>query len=103
MMDTEVEQLRTGHRLVTDITKVILQFSRDRGDGLCHVFVPHTTVGVVLIETGSGSESDLEDALDRLCCPARTFTGTRTAAAVTAVTTCCRPSRRAQRAGSRVG
>jgi hypothetical protein len=36
-MDTEVVQLRAGNRLVTDITQVILQFSRDRGDGLCHV------------------------------------------------------------------
>jgi hypothetical protein len=27
--------------------------------------VRHATAGVVLIETGSGSESDLEDALDR--------------------------------------
>ena len=38
----------------------------DRGDGLCHVFVPHATAGVALIETGSGSESDLRDAVDRL-------------------------------------
>jgi hypothetical protein len=36
-MDTEVVQLRTRNRLVTDFTQVILQFSRDRGDGLCHV------------------------------------------------------------------
>jgi len=38
----------------------------DRGDGLCHVFVPHATAGVALIETGSGSEPDLEEAIDRL-------------------------------------
>ena len=30
------------------------------------VFVPHATAGVALIETGSGSESDLVEALDRL-------------------------------------
>jgi secondary thiamine-phosphate synthase enzyme len=31
-----------------------------------HVFLPHATAGLALIETGSGSESDLEDTLDRL-------------------------------------
>ena len=65
-MDTDVAQVRTGARLVTDITQVILQFCHGRGDGLCHVFVPHATAGVALIETGSGSESDLGDAIDRL-------------------------------------
>ena len=59
-------QLRTGARLVTDMTQMINQFCRDRGDGLCHVFVPHATAGVAVIETGSGSEPDLEDAIDRL-------------------------------------
>jgi len=59
-------QLRTGARLVTDITQMINQFCRESGDGLCHVFVPHATAGVAVIETGSGSEPDLEDAIDRL-------------------------------------
>jgi Uncharacterised protein family UPF0047 len=58
--------MRTGTRLVTDITNELHQFCRDRGDGLCHVFVPHATAGVALIETGSGSESDLQDSIDRL-------------------------------------
>ena len=65
-MDTDLVQLRTGARVVTDVTQVVLQFCRDRGDGLCHVFVPHATAGLALIETGSGSEFDLEDAIDRL-------------------------------------
>ena len=65
-MDTDVVQLGTGNSLVTDITDQVLRFCRDRGDGLCHVFVPHATAGVALIETGSGSESDLEQAIDRL-------------------------------------
>ena len=65
-MDTDVVQLRTGTSLVTDITDLILRFCRDRGDGLCQVFVPHATAGVAVIETGSGSEPDLEDAIDRL-------------------------------------
>ena len=45
---------------------MINQFCRERGDGLCHIFVPHATAGVAVIETGSGSEPDLEDAIDRL-------------------------------------
>lgn len=65
-MDTDVMQVRTGARPVTDITQMVVEFCRDRGDGLCHVFVPHATAGVAVIETGSGSESDLEDAIDRL-------------------------------------
>ncbi len=31
-----------------------------------HVFLPHATCGVALMETGSGSEADLADALERL-------------------------------------
>jgi secondary thiamine-phosphate synthase enzyme len=65
-MDTDLVHVRTGARLVTDITDELLRFCRGRADGLCHVFVPHATAGVALIETGSGSESDLEDAIDRL-------------------------------------
>ena len=36
------------------------------GDGLLHVFAPHATAGLALIETGSGSEEDLRGAVDRL-------------------------------------
>jgi secondary thiamine-phosphate synthase enzyme len=31
-----------------------------------HVFAPHATAGIALMETGSGSESDLDELLDRL-------------------------------------
>lgn len=65
-MDTQVLRLRTGDRLTTELTGDVLAFCRRRGDGLCHVFVPHATAGVALIETGSGTESDLEAALERL-------------------------------------
>ena len=65
-MDSDVLRLRTEKNLVTDITQLVRKFCRDRGDGLCHVFVPHATAGVALIETGSGSESDLQGAVDRL-------------------------------------
>jgi hypothetical protein len=90
-MDTDLVQLRTGARVVTDVTQVVLQFCRDRGDGLCHVFVPHATAGLALIETGSGSESDLEDAIGRLL-PREDIYDTGMVAAVTAVIMCCRQS-----------
>jgi secondary thiamine-phosphate synthase enzyme len=56
----------TGTTLVTDLTAHIADFCRGRGDGLLNVFVPHATAGVAIIETGSGSERDLADTLDRL-------------------------------------
>lgn len=47
-----------------DITGACADFVRARGeDGLLHVFVPHATAGVVLIELGSGSDDDLLAAL----------------------------------------
>jgi secondary thiamine-phosphate synthase enzyme len=57
----------TGDRRVTDITERVRAFGADAGaDGLLHVFVQHATAGVALMETGSGSEGDLQEALDRL-------------------------------------
>ena len=65
-MDTIVLEVVTGDRLVTDITDDVGSFTQDRGDGLVHVFAPHATAGLALIETGSGSESDLAELLERL-------------------------------------
>ena len=65
-MDSQELTLATGTRLVTDLTHEVSAFCRDRGDGLLQVFVPHATAGVALIETGSGTEPDLADALARL-------------------------------------
>lgn len=65
-MDTHVLTLHTHDRLVTDITGEAQRFVSGRGDGLLSVFVPHATAGVALIETGSGTEPDLEDAVGRL-------------------------------------
>ena len=59
-------QLRTGDRLVTDVTDSIADFANGAGDGLLNVFVRHATAGVGVMETGSGSEHDLDDALRRL-------------------------------------
>jgi secondary thiamine-phosphate synthase enzyme len=65
-MDTETLELRTGSTLVTDLTEHVDRFCGDKGDGLLSVFVPHATAGVAVMETGSGSERDLADALERL-------------------------------------
>lgn len=56
----------SGSRLITDLTARADDFVRDLGDGLLNVFVPHATAGLALIELGSGTESDLEEALERL-------------------------------------
>ncbi len=68
-MHSESVQVRTGSALVTEVTDVVRRFCHDRGDGLCHLFLPHATAGLALMETGSGSESDLRDAIDRLLPP----------------------------------
>lgn len=65
-MDSEVFEFETGTRRATDLTDTIRRYCAGRGDGLCHVYVPHATAGLALIELGSGSEDDLERLLDRL-------------------------------------
>jgi secondary thiamine-phosphate synthase enzyme len=49
-----------------DITDRVNRSIAGRGDGLLHVFLPHATAGLALIETGSGSERDLLERLDSL-------------------------------------
>ncbi|MEV4705007.1 YjbQ family protein [Actinoplanes sp. NPDC049316] len=66
-MDTTVITVRTGNRpVVRDITSEAEDFARGRGDGLLHVFVPHATAGLAIIETGAGSDDDLLTAIDEL-------------------------------------
>jgi secondary thiamine-phosphate synthase enzyme len=66
-MRTQTFQVRTGSTFVTDVTQEVAAFAHGAGgDGLLHVFVPHATAGVALIETGSGSEADLQEAVERL-------------------------------------
>lgn len=65
-MDSEVLDVRTGDRLVTDLTSRAAGFCDGRGDGLLHVFVPHATAGVAIFETGAGSEEDLELILESM-------------------------------------
>ncbi len=65
-MDSELVHLDTTGRQVVDLTGEVERFCAGRGDGLCSVFAPHATAGVALMETGSGSEDDLLEALARL-------------------------------------
>ena len=67
VMDTTVITVRTGDRpVVRDITGEAERFVSGRGDGLLHVFVPHATAGLAIIETGAGSDEDLLTAIDEL-------------------------------------
>src|SRR5437763_16735019 len=66
MMDTKMVQLDMSSQRVGDLTDWVERFCAGRGDGLCSVFAPPATAGVALMELGSGSEADLEDAMDRL-------------------------------------
>lgn len=72
-MKTTTFEVHTGSRpTVVDITRQCEQFAREasgRGDGLLHVFVPHATAGVALLELGAGSDSDLLAALEELLPP----------------------------------
>ncbi|MDT0529854.1 YjbQ family protein [Micromonospora sp. DSM 115977] len=66
-MRSEVITVQTGARpTVRDITAEAERFVSGQGDGLLHVFVPHATAGLAIIETGSGSDDDLLAALDDL-------------------------------------
>jgi secondary thiamine-phosphate synthase enzyme len=65
-VDSVELQVRTDDRLVTDLTGSIVDFCRGRGDGLLNVFVPHATAGLAVVETGSGTERDLAELVDRL-------------------------------------
>ena len=63
-MDSELIDLRTGDReVVLDITDRCAAFVSGRPDGLLHVFVPHATAGIAILETGAGSDDDLLAAL----------------------------------------
>jgi secondary thiamine-phosphate synthase enzyme len=63
-MDSEIITVRTGSSpVVLDVTDRAEAFVRGQGDGLLHVFVPHATAGLAVLETGAGSDEDLLAAL----------------------------------------
>jgi secondary thiamine-phosphate synthase enzyme len=60
-------EVDSSGRQVVDLTDRVRAFAAEVGsDGLVHVFLPHATAGLALMETGSGSERDLEEVLERL-------------------------------------
>jgi secondary thiamine-phosphate synthase enzyme len=66
-MRSEVLTIRTGDRpVVRDITAEAATFVESEQDGLLHVFVPHATAGLAIIETGAGSDDDLLRTIDEL-------------------------------------
>ena len=65
-METTVLTVETGVEPVTDLTVSVERFCAGRGDGLLHLFAPHATAGLALLELGSGSEADLAELLERL-------------------------------------
>jgi secondary thiamine-phosphate synthase enzyme len=65
-MQTIELSVDSSRNRIVDLTSELEDFCAGLGDGLVNVFVPHATAGVAMMETGSGSESDLLAALDRL-------------------------------------
>ena len=63
IMKTQIIEVHTGGReTVRDITSQCAGFAKtasDGCDGLLHVFVPHATAGIAVIELGAGSDDDL--------------------------------------------
>ena len=66
-MKNQTITVHTGSRRgLFDITRECAEFVASEGDGLLSVFVPHATAGVVIMELGAGSDSDLLVRLDEL-------------------------------------
>ena len=66
-METETRTYHTGDSdVVVNLTQDADAYVDGKGDGLLHVFVPHATAGIAIIETGAGSDDDLLAQLDEL-------------------------------------
>jgi secondary thiamine-phosphate synthase enzyme len=60
-------RIDTAGRRLVDVTAEVSSFAAGAAaDGLVHAFLPHATAGLALIETGAGTEEDLEETLARL-------------------------------------
>lgn len=69
MESREIQVDTTGHRGVHDLTDACAAFlssAANGGDGILHVFAPHATAAIVVMELGSGSDEDILESLDRL-------------------------------------
>jgi secondary thiamine-phosphate synthase enzyme len=66
-MDSRTLRVRTGgQEVVRDLTRECQDFVSSYGDGVLHVFLPHATAGLAIMETGAGSDDDLLTALSDL-------------------------------------
>lgn len=65
-MDSHELEVDTSRRHLVDLTDQVAAWCRDRRDGLLSLLAPHATAGLALMETGSGSEADLEELIARL-------------------------------------
>ncbi|HET6987258.1 MAG TPA: YjbQ family protein [Kribbella sp.] len=71
-MRSELIDVTTGGtEVVFDLTSRCEQFvateaHQAQGDGLLHLFVPHATAGLAILETGAGSDTDLLAVLEEL-------------------------------------
>jgi secondary thiamine-phosphate synthase enzyme len=68
-MHSQLIDVETGSReTVRDLSRECAAFLREIGavDGLLHVWVPHATAGLAVLETGAGSDDDLLTALREL-------------------------------------
>ena len=69
MQTTELSVETGGQPRLADLTDACARFVAEAagdGDGLLSVFVPHATAGLVVVELGAGSDTDLLATLDRL-------------------------------------
>jgi secondary thiamine-phosphate synthase enzyme len=66
---SEEIEIRTGsEEVVHDLSRECQRFvdGIDNAEGLLHVWVPHATAGLAILETGAGSDDDLLAALREL-------------------------------------
>lgn len=73
-MKTETRSIDMSNRAFLDLTSEARSFVAGEGTGLLHVFAPHATAGLALMETGSGSEQDLASILDQVLPPDHPYT-----------------------------
>jgi secondary thiamine-phosphate synthase enzyme len=66
-MRTAELTIDTAGRRIVDVTAEVRRFAgQGTESGIVHLFLAHATAGLALMETGAGSEVDLEALLERL-------------------------------------
>jgi secondary thiamine-phosphate synthase enzyme len=65
-LDVHTGSRETVHDLTRECAQFVAGLDDGRAEGLLHVFVPHATAGIAILETGAGSDDDLLAALGDL-------------------------------------